>query len=624
MSLYTPQDFIGSNSEKPSFSQALLSASVFEPGVVGGIAPQTDQVQPEFLVLESPFASLDPADRMIAMLAPELLPVLRSSDILEFSSPVDNLASGQQADFRLLTGTDGVLRLEPLSADPLADGKLNIEIETGNQSLAEAIRRADANLKEHIREMIVYWTRNHPGRPYPSWWQDILNSEPFIPGNPAPVPIMQTPPEFRPQSPALPEPPSAPSQGWQPDYRQGGGRGYGGASGGGTGSPHPGAEKDYYHGGKGGSEFSVPNSVSNMKDSTAFVDRVAKAVMKNEGSLNADGSPRFTAYNPDDNGGISVGLRQWHAGGALPELLNAWKDKNPQKFEELFHGYSPAQINSMSSKEFGAKPELVAGMKHALADKEYQGVQVNLIKDWVKREVQMGMNAGLTSEKELAVFVDIANQYGQTSANRAACLGKVSGDQASQMNSSVRGSDYGERFAFIDKTFTTQRANLHEQTPSSGDFGVKLASAVKNWDGKMSGQGNCAAAVQRALADVGHKEFLGSGNAWDMLGPLERSGHFVRVSESEAQVGDLILRPPSANQSDNSVYGDISVVTSKKGNEIIQTNDDSYKFERNNQRYDGKAVFLRYVGDNSSSDVLLAAKKNPHEKQVEPRKTAHA
>ena len=552
------------------------------------------------LIFDNPFSG--GVDKSTPLLQPEVKTNLAEADSLQFSTPIDNQAAGATPDFRLVVGTDGKLRLEPTSnGNPLSDGKLNIEIDPGNKSLIEAINNADKNLKEYIREMMSYWVRNHPGQDYPSWWQDILASEPQIPNNAAPVPVEKTPPEFCPQPSAIPEPPAPPQAGWQPDYRSGSGQGYG----------RPQSES-YYHGGGNGSapDYALPNEVPDFTDSTGFIDRLSKTIMQNEGALNANGTPGFEAYNADDNGGISVGLRQWHAGGALPELLNAWQEKNPQKFQEYFQGDSPAQINAMSASEFASHPDLVQGMKSALSDTEYQGVQSQLLNDWVKREVKQGMDLGLTGEKEIATFVDIANQYGQDSANRAGVIGRAAGDQGREMNASVRGDNYAQRFAVIDANFSSDKALLAEKTPEAGEFGHKLAQAVKNWDEQMPGTGNCASAVQRALKDVGMPQFVGSGNAWDMLSPLERSGLFVRVPESQAAVGDLIVRPPSQNPAEHSIYGDISVVTARHGNTIIQTNDASYEYVHDNPRYDGKAVFLRHVSDKAIDKSENGAQKS--------------
>ena len=182
-----------------------------------------------------------------------------------------------------------------------------------------------------------------------------------------------------------------------------------------------------------------------------------------------------------------------------------------------------------------------------------------------------------------------------------------SGGGYGEVSNGSSGSGYhcGDNVGKIPFSSSNEKPVFSESSgshaPPAGAFGQRLAQAIKNWDERMPGTGACAAAVQKALADVNMAQFAGCGNAWEMLGPLQRSGLFVQIPESEATVGDLILRPPSANPNDNSIYGDISVVTARQGNTIIQTNDASYEFERNNPRYDGKAVFLRYTGERKTS-----------------------
>jgi hypothetical protein len=136
--------------------------------------------------------------------------------------------------------------------------------------------------------------------------------------------------------------------------------------------------------------------------------------------------------------------------------------------------------------------------------------------------------------------------------------------------------------------------------PAPSEFNERLASAIERQDANMSGTGLCATAVQRALADCGLDQFVGSGDAWDMLNPLKNSGLFEVIPASEARRGDIIVRPPSANPNDSSIHGDISVVTARNGDNITQTNDASYQFDPNNERYDGRAVFLRYTGGRTS------------------------
>ena len=123
-----------------------------------------------------------------------------------------------------------------------------------------------------------------------------------------------------------------------------------------------------------------------------------------------------------------------------------------------------------------------------------------------------------------------------------------------------------------------------------------LVVAIEKEDAAMSGTGKCATAVQRALAACGLPEFLGKGNGGEMDKPLLASGKFTQVSINDAKPGDIIVRPPSANPNDTSIYGDVSVITARNGDNITQTNDATYQFKKDNPRYDGKATFLRYTG----------------------------
>jgi hypothetical protein len=149
-------------------------------------------------------------------------------------------------------------------------------------------------------------------------------------------------------------------------------------------------------------------------------------------------------------------------------------------------------------------------------------------------------------------------------------------------------------------TASPPKEDAPEKIPETGEFQTRLARAVLHQAKTMKGTGHCAKAVQFALARVGMPEFWGTGNAWEMLSELEDSGKFVRIPESEATVGDLIVRPPSTVRARHSKYGDISVVTARHGDKIKQTNDATFDFVRDNPRYDGQAVFLRYKGQQPS------------------------
>ena len=181
---------------------------------------------------------------------------IKGAKALEFTSPQDNV--GTKPDYRLSVGTDGKLRLEKVGkGDPHSDGKLNIEMDPKNKSLQEAIKNADKNLKEYCREMMTLWKREHPNEQAPGWWQGVLNSQPDIPQDAAPVPITNDQSaEPAPQDIPTPQdsPPPAPNQSSGGDSSAGGGTsgGGGGASGGGGGASGGGGGDSSAGGGGGG------------------------------------------------------------------------------------------------------------------------------------------------------------------------------------------------------------------------------------------------------------------------------------------------------------------------------------------------------------------------------------
>lgn len=542
----------------------------------------------EHETLDNPFSKIS-AD-VAPMLPPSLKETLAEADVLVFSAPIDNVADGKLPDFRFTHDRAGNERLVPGQRDNLLshDGRLNIEINSGNKSLRESIASSDMNTKESVREIMKYWLSKHPGRNAPLWWQDILKSRSEPPAVLGSKVIVDRMPPLYPAPAHTPPPPLASAIGWQQDYRNGSGRGYGAES-----------VSGYYMGNGDGyaPAYFLPNEVSRFNDPTDFVSRVTKAILRNDQALNMDGSPHYQDFIADDNGGISVGLRHWHAGGALPELLNAWHDKNAAKFDKYFNGYSSAQINAMRAATFAAAPQLVQGMKDALADPEFQSVQSKLMHDWVSRETKVGLAMGIKCEHDLANYIGLANLYGQDRANHAALDARPVNPNPKAMDGVLSKGEFADPYLCILVKFSDGDANLGERVPPPGPTGQRLAKQIEYWNERMHSVGHCAKAVQRALADIGMPQFRGVGDAWNMLAPLERSGLFVRVPQEAAAVGDLIVRPPSEDKRQHSYYGDISVVTARNGDHITQTNDSSYEFVADNPRYDGNAVFLRFVGE---------------------------
>lgn len=135
---------------------------------------------------------------------------------------------------------------------------------------------------------------------------------------------------------------------------------------------------------------------------------------------NEAGHKSFTAFNPDDNGsGISVGLMQWNQErGKLPELVDAWHDKNPAKFDRIFAGSSANMLDEswLRSVDFSSKPALTGAMQTALADSEYQRVQVDLRNGHIEDSCELARDYRFTSLRGRAVVADLVNQLGEGGA----------------------------------------------------------------------------------------------------------------------------------------------------------------------------------------------------------------
>ena len=191
-------------------SSKLFSESAFNAGdsTLASIPPASgDQI-----VFSSPFEAKSESSAQTPLLDSGLLEQLEGADKLTLSSAAENAASGAQPDYRVVKGEDGSLVMEKVGdGDPLADGELNIEMNSGDKSLEESIKNADKGLKEYYRELISAWQSKHPGKNYPSWWNDILQSQPAIPSNASPVPVRQASAKPQPAPESTPQPRSQPT-----------------------------------------------------------------------------------------------------------------------------------------------------------------------------------------------------------------------------------------------------------------------------------------------------------------------------------------------------------------------------------------------------------------------------
>ena len=106
--------------------------------------------------------------------------------------------------------------------------------------------------------------------------------------------------------------------------------------------------------------------------------------------------------------------------------------------------------------------------------------------------------------------------------------------------------------------------------------------------------GRCAAGVQVALARIGHGQFMGAGNAWDMGGKMARSGKFDQLPMSQAREGDIIVRSWNRSviaQHGGKNWGDIVVVTAKDARGgLMGANDHTGRIAPDGGRYENSYV----------------------------------
>ncbi|MCA9800731.1 MAG: hypothetical protein KC777_02030 [Cyanobacteria bacterium HKST-UBA02] len=133
---------------------------------------------------------------------------------------------------------------------------------------------------------------------------------------------------------------------------------------------------------------------------------------------NEAGPKAYQAFNPNDMGnGISVGLMQWNQKrGKLPDLLEAWHDRNPNKFDRYFGRYSDDLLRTAFVKDadFNGNATLKAGMQKALADREFQGVQLSLRNEHIEESCEVARDFRFTSLRGRAIVADLINQLGKT------------------------------------------------------------------------------------------------------------------------------------------------------------------------------------------------------------------
>lgn len=204
-----------------------------------------------------------------------------------------------------------------------------------------------------------------------------------------------------------------------------------------------------------------PNGAIESHLSSNLTDRVVGAVSGSEGS--------FTTITRNDNGhGVSVGIRQWNQKvGELPNLLKSMHDANPEKFDQTFGRYSH-NLQSESwvrHANMAGNRDLMDRMKTAMADPEFQKVQVEKAREFTNRTMETAKNFGFHSDLGKALVTDLSNQLGEAGARnlmRRAGLhkgGTIDNEEAmiKRLGNMSHRPNNRTRFELLASSFSPQR-----------------------------------------------------------------------------------------------------------------------------------------------------------------------
>jgi hypothetical protein len=132
-------------------------------------------------------------------------------------------------------------------------------------------------------------------------------------------------------------------------------------------------------------------------------------VTQNE--VGAKASP--LTYNPNDHGhGVSVGLMQWNQKkGKLPELLQAFHDSDPRRFDAIFGGNAQNVLNV----QFVKQADFTSGaLNRSLIESltAFQSVQYELRNKQVELGCEKAYQHNFTALRGVGVSADLVNHLG--------------------------------------------------------------------------------------------------------------------------------------------------------------------------------------------------------------------
>lgn len=154
-------------------------------------------------------------------------------------------------------------------------------------------------------------------------------------------------------------------------------------------------------------------TISQTPSGDGLASYVADIIHGNEGG--------YTSINYDDNGALSLGKIQWHAGRAK-DLLNQIKSADTSGFNSIVNQFGAQSLSSSMASNAGwgdytlSKGSAEAKAIQALLGSEVgKQVQDSIMTSDTQGYLNKGKELGLSDTKALAFYADLANQYGMYS-----------------------------------------------------------------------------------------------------------------------------------------------------------------------------------------------------------------
>lgn len=135
----------------------------------------------------------------------------------------------------------------------------------------------------------------------------------------------------------------------------------------------------------------------------SLIDLAREIIMKEEGT--------YDTVVDNDNGAISIGMIQWHA-GAAKSLLQAIQKENNDNFKKLAGSSGLISAMSRSWSNYVPTSSISKAIKEILKTEESKKVQNARANSYISTYMKHGKELGITNADALIYYADLENQFG--------------------------------------------------------------------------------------------------------------------------------------------------------------------------------------------------------------------